>query len=138
MISSQELQTISRERIRDARVLFNNRAYDGSMYICGYAIELALKAVICKNLCLAGIPHTSEEFSNIAKLKTHNLEELLKQTPGSVSAKIKSNYLADWSTVLQWNPEMRYAPIRGRQMRSQAGGALQSAQRIVRYLWREI
>jgi HEPN domain-containing protein len=138
MISSRELQKISKERIRDAKILFSKGSYDGSMYICGYAIELALKAVICKNLSLSGIPHTSEEFSIIAKLKTHNLEDLLKQTPGVISANIKSNYLADWSIVLQWNPEMRYAPIRGEKMKDQSDGAIRSAQRIVRYLWKEI
>ncbi|MFA6392726.1 MAG: HEPN domain-containing protein [Candidatus Paceibacterota bacterium] len=138
MISSQELDKISRERIKDARVLFKNKSYDGSLYMCGYAIELALKAIICKNLCLSGIPHTSEEFSNIARIKTHNLEELLKQTPTQISTKIKSVYFADWSIILQWNPEMRYAPIKGKQLKNQANGAINSAQHIVKYLWKEI
>lgn len=138
MISTSELDKISRSRIKDARVLFRNGSYDGSLYVCGYSIELALKAVICKNLSLSGIPHTSEEFSNIARIKTHNLEELLKQVPTPISTKIKSTYLADWSIVLQWNPEMRYAPIKGRQMKNRASGAISSAQRIVRFLWKQI
>jgi len=137
MISSPELNKISRARIRDARLLLKNGSYDGSLYICGYAIEIALKAVICKNLALSGIPHTNEEFSNIARLKTHNLEELLKQVPTYIGNKVKSVYLADWSIVLQWNPEMRYAPIRGKQVKIQAEGAIRSAQRITRYLWRQ-
>ncbi len=138
MISSHELDKISRARIKDARILFENKAYDGALYICGYAIEVALKAIICKSLSLSGIPHTSEEFSNIARIKTHNLEELLKQVPSGVSGKIKSTYFGDWSIVLQWNPEMRYAPIRGNQMKSQAKGAISSAHKILRYLWKEI
>src|SRR3989344_1983318 len=133
MISSPELNKISRARIRDARLLLKNGSYDGSLYICGYAIEVALKAVICKNLCLSGIPHTSEEFSNIARIKTHNLEELLKQVPTPISTKIKSYYLADWSTILQWNTEMRYSPIKGKKLKKQANGAINSAQRVVRY-----
>ena len=138
MISSKELNKISKARIKDARILFKNKSYDGSLYICGYAIELALKAVICESLCLSGIPHTNEEFSNIARIKTHNLEELLRQVPARVSTKIKSNYFADWSTILQWNPEMRYSPVKGKKLKNQANEAINSAQRVVRYLWREI
>ena len=138
MISSQELNKISKARIRDAKILLRNKSYEGSLYVCGYAIELALKAVICSYLHLSGIPHTSEEFSNIAKIKTHNLEELLKLVPSHVSTKIKSTYLADWSVVLLWNPEMRYAPIKGVRMKGQADETIYSAQKIVKYLWKNI
>lgn len=138
MISFQELNKISRARIKDARILFKNGAYDGSLYISGYAIEIALKAIICKNLSLSGIPHTAEEFGRIARLRTHNLEDLLKQTPNNVSMKIKSSYLGEWSSVLKWNPDMRYAPIRGTKMKQEADGAIHSSQKILRFLWTQI
>ncbi len=138
MISTQELDKISRARIKDSKILLKNKSYEGSLYISGYAIEIALKAIICKNICLSGIPHTNEEFNAVARIKTHNLEELLKQVPPHIGNKIKSTYLADWSILLQWNPEMRYAPIKGKMMLSQASGAVKSAQRIARYLWKEI
>jgi HEPN domain-containing protein len=136
MISSQELNKISRERIKDAKILARNKAYDGALYISGYSIELALKAIVCKNLCLSGIPHTSDEFRRIADLKTHNLEALLKQTPNNVQTKIKSTYLGEWSTVLKWNPELRYAPIRGRLMKQEAEGAILSSEKILKFLWK--
>ena len=138
MISSKELDKISRARIKDAIILFKNKGYDGALYICGYSIEVALKAIICKNLRLNGIPHTTEEFNNIARIKTHNIEELLKMTPSNINGKIKGKYFADWSIVLLWNPEMRYAPIKGKQKKNQASGAISSAQKILRYLWKQL
>ena len=48
MISFQELKKISRTRMKDAQILFNNKSYDGALYLCGYTVEIALKAIVCK------------------------------------------------------------------------------------------
>ena len=48
MISRTELRRIARARLRDAEVLFGAGRYDGAIYVCGYAIELTLKARICR------------------------------------------------------------------------------------------
>jgi hypothetical protein len=34
----------------DAEVLLNAKRFDGSVYLCGYAIELGLKKRICETL----------------------------------------------------------------------------------------
>ena len=53
-----------------------NGRYDGSVYLCGYVIELLLKARICKTLNWDGFPSDSKEFQNLNNFKTHNLEIL--------------------------------------------------------------
>jgi HEPN domain-containing protein len=146
MISFQELKKISRTRIKDAKILLNNNSYDGSLYLCGYAVEIALKAIICKHLNIGGtdsvshIPSNKQEFKIIEQIKTHSLETLLDLTPTNISIEIKSNSrrFADWSTILKWNPEMRYAPIRGKQIKRESFEGIDSAQRILRYLWKQI
>lgn len=90
-------------------MLFNNGRFDGAGYICGYAVELALKARICDTLNWSGFPETRKEFENLQSFKTHNLDVLL-----SLSGReqmIKQTYLADWSIVGVWNPEARYHTI---------------------------
>lgn len=44
MITIAELETIAQARLLDAEALIIAERYDGAAYICGYAIELSLKA----------------------------------------------------------------------------------------------
>ena len=45
-----EIEKIVQARLKDAEVLFEASRFDGSVYLCGYAIELGLKARICRVL----------------------------------------------------------------------------------------
>jgi hypothetical protein len=49
-IPRADLKKIARARIMDAECLFSGGRYDGAVYLCGYAVELALKARICRTL----------------------------------------------------------------------------------------
>ena len=48
MIARSDLEAIARSRLREAKALFKSRHYDGAAYLCGYAIELALKVRVCR------------------------------------------------------------------------------------------
>ena len=50
MLTVAELRAVSAARLDDAQSLFNAERYDGVVYLCGYAVELALKARICETL----------------------------------------------------------------------------------------
>lgn len=106
MIDRKELRKISKARIRDAEALLSARRFDGSVYICGYAIELGLKARICRALKWQGFPFTGKEFNSYRDFKTHDLDVLLHLS--GAEEKIKTTLLADWSNVAKWNPEGRY------------------------------
>jgi hypothetical protein len=105
MLTREELRRIARTRFREAEILFRGRRYDGAVYLCGYAIELSLKARICRTLRWVGFPETRREFEDYASFKTHKLEVLLHLAGLD---NIKTRYLADWSIVVQWEPEARY------------------------------
>ncbi|MBI4489986.1 MAG: HEPN domain-containing protein [Deltaproteobacteria bacterium] len=109
MLSRRELKQIARARLKDAEVLFGARRYDGASYLCGYAVEIALKAKICETLKWKGFPSTNKEFENYHSFKTHSLDVLL--TLSGVEEKIKKRYLAEWSVVAEWDPEARYKPV---------------------------
>lgn len=106
MISAKDLRKLARARLQDAQVLFKARRFDGSYYIAGYAVELALKARICRTLKWAEFPLTSAEFEGLRSLKTHDLEVLRKLS--GIEAKIRATLAPEWSVVSNWNPEKRY------------------------------
>lgn len=109
MLDKTELKKIAQARVKDAEILFKSRRYDGATYLCGYAIETALKYRICQVLKWHGYPSTNKEFQSVKSFKTHNFDDLLHLS--GREEKIKKNYLADWSVVSTWEPEMRYKPI---------------------------
>ncbi len=109
MINRKELQKIARARLKDAEALFQNGRYDGSIYLCGYAAEVGLKNKICKTLGWAGFPSTGKEFQDLQSFKTHKLDILLSLS--GAEEKIKENFLAQWSAVANWYPEVRYKKI---------------------------
>ncbi len=82
------------------------KRYEGSIYLCGYGMELALKARICKTLAWSDFPETKTEFEQYKSFRTHDLEILLHLS--GRESKIKKTHLLDWSIVPNWDPEMRY------------------------------
>ena len=93
----------------DARVLLKNNRFDGAAYLCGYAIELALKLRVCQVRNWEGQPEDEREDPSYGILKTHNLDALLQLT--NAQREIKSRHFREWSVIRQWHPELRYRPI---------------------------
>ncbi len=49
-MKKKDLQKIAELRLKEAKILYDNKLYDGAVYLCGYVVEAALKARICKHL----------------------------------------------------------------------------------------
>ena len=95
------LRVNAQARLEDAQTLFDNKRYDGSAYLCGYAVEFALKARICETL------NTTIYPDKITGFKTHNLATLLFLT--GIESRIKQTAIAEWTFLEQnWQPEIRY------------------------------
>lgn len=109
MLATQDVRRIASARLCDAEVLLSAKRYDGAVYLCGYAVELALKARICKTLKWPGYPETNKEFEPLKSFKVHDLDVLLRLT-GRESV-VKASCFVEWSAVAAWNPEARYKPI---------------------------
>ena len=92
--------------------------------MAGYAVEIALKLRICRTLRWAGYPSTRAEFNSYQSFRTHDLDVLL--TLSGVEQKVKSRFLAEWSVVAQWDPEVRYKPI-GTATRADAAQLIRAA-----------
>lgn len=116
---------------KDAEVLSHAGRYDGAIYLCGYAVEMALKARICRTLGWLGYPATSGEFQYYRSFQTHNLDVLLHLT--GIEERMKRQWLAEWSAVATWDPEVRYKPI-GNATQQDAARMIDAAERLMRVL----
>lgn len=87
-------------------MLLRAKRFDGAWYLCGYAVELALKARICRTLKWADFPESSQDFNGLQSLKTHNLEILLRFS--RVENKVKTRRMAEWSKAVGWRPDRLY------------------------------
>jgi hypothetical protein len=119
MILHQTLKYLIANRLKDAGVLISRRRYPASVYIAGYAIEIALKYKICRSLQFwQGFPETKQEFSNylpvlkqhnagsliqLGNIRHHNLDKLLVYS--GVEYEIRKNFESEWEIVTQWSPE---------------------------------
>lgn len=114
MASAATLKLLALERLRDAECLIANGNIGGAYYIGGYAIELALKAVVCKKLDIEMfdkeiVPgHISKAFM------IHNLLDLvflagLKKDLEKACAE-DDTLLHSWSWVSKWSEQRRYDP----------------------------
>src|SRR5437588_10153167 len=108
MLTTAELNSIARARLKDAEALLLRKRYDGAAYLSGYAAEVALKARIAKTLKWSGFPSSRGEFEGLQSFRTHELPLLLRLS--GWEAKIKARFPAAWLFVSQWNPESRYLP----------------------------
>ncbi len=110
MISIANLRLIARVRLNEAQALYRNKRYDGAVYLCGYAVEVALKARICRTLKWAGFPESNREFAHYQSFKTHDLDVLL--TLSGIEARIRADYGSEWSNgTNNWTPEVCYRPV---------------------------
>lgn len=106
MILIEDLMAIAEARSEDVDVLLQHGRADVAEYLCGYIVELALKARICRTLNWAGFPETRKEFENYSSFRTHKLEVLLSMS--GQEQRIKAEHLNEWSAVEKWDPESRY------------------------------
>ena len=112
-------------------MLLKAKRFDGAFYLCGYAVELALKARMCRTLGWQGFPENARDFKEFRLLKTHDLEVLLRFS--GVEGRVKAKHFAEWSVVLDWNPEKRYQVI-GLLRPQQAADMLTCVQRLLEVL----
>jgi len=106
VISRTDLQKMAQAKLEDAEALLQAKRYDSAVYICGYAIELALKARICLVLNWNGYPSNNAEVQKYQSFKTHDLKVLLRLS--GTEAIMTNKYKSEWSAVSTWVPEFRY------------------------------
>ncbi len=115
-----DIEVLAYAKLQDAEVLLANERFDSAYYLAGYAVELLLKARVCKTL---GIPDFFD-FDNPTKTKlknesvitrpykVHDLEQLIILSgiyPEFRSELVINQPFKDsWWIVSEWNENSRY------------------------------
>jgi hypothetical protein len=105
----KDLQKLARIRLKEARVLLQNKCFDGAYYLCGYALECAIKACIAKKTKRGEFPNkqlANESFSHDLwkLLGVAGLRPLFEQDL-STTPDLKLN----WAVAKDWSEEARYS-----------------------------
>jgi HEPN domain-containing protein len=108
MPTREQLQILASLRLREAESLFGADLYDGCAYLCGYVVELALKARVCATL---GIVEYPERDRLRGAFLIHDFDDLklLAGMENEFTA-ARPALLANWSIASKWKPEQRYDP----------------------------
>lgn len=128
MIEVAELDNIAAARLEDAKTLLAAGRFDGATYLCGYAVEVSLKARICRVLNWADFPSTGGEFQAYRSFQTHELDVLLRLS--GQEPRIKQNHFALWNAVAVWKSESRYNVV-GSAQQGDATAMIQAAEQLL-------
>lgn len=106
-MTRKDLQQLSRLRLREADALYKAHLYDGCVYLAGYAVELALKARICRLLRVKEYPLSGDIGRSF---RVHSLEQLkvLAGLTTHIDVKRNKELFDNWSKAVEWDPEQRY------------------------------
>jgi HEPN domain-containing protein len=132
-VNRNDLQELSRTRIRESRLLLKAGQYGGAYYLAGYAAECALKA------CIARLTrrHDFPDKKTVDSSYTHNLEALVR-VAGLDLALIRmrsadARFDLNWSVVKDWSESSRYE-LTDRQSAESLVAALGGSHGVLRWL----
>lgn len=107
-LNKQSAQKLAIMRLEEARILFDKGYFSGAYYLAGYSIELAIKAVICKQFKSETIPNKKI----VQDIHQHDLSNLMNLSGLLVALEeAKKNNTAFsryWAIVIQWSEHSRY------------------------------
>ena len=107
-----DIQKMAYEKLEEAECLMGFGFFDGAYYLGGYAIELLLKAKVCKTLGIDDFFAFSRFKREFYKpYKVHDYEELMVLSglhSEFLMAQKDDVFKAHWSVVDIWNENARY------------------------------
>ena len=115
----KDFQRLAILRAREAVELASAGKHQGAYYLCGLAVECALKACIAKRTRRHDFP-TDARYA--AKVYTHNLEELLKlaglEEQLDEGMRNRHHLGINWGIAKSWSIDSRYetSGLNGRDM----------------------
>jgi hypothetical protein len=109
-VNRSDFQELSELHLQHAKALLDAQLYSGAYYMCGYVVECALKACICKRTNQFDF-HPSPEESRAAW--SHDFEKLIRAAGlGSefqAARAADDNLNVNWDYVgRSWSPDSRY------------------------------
>ena len=94
-----ELEKRARRWLDDSKVLHEAGRFESAVYLCGYAVEFALKSRIC------ALHEWTSYRDDLPGMRTHNLVNLFDFT--ALESRKRVIQFA-WDYISTWSPEIRY------------------------------
>lgn len=107
-MNRNDFKKLSRIRVVEAKTLLDVGQYSGAYYLCGYAIECAIKACIAKQTGKHDFPDKQKANDSWV----HDLYKLV--TVAGLQASLEqeiqgdAQFEANWKTVKGWSERSRY------------------------------
>jgi HEPN domain-containing protein len=103
-----DLQQMAEERVADAAALLDAQRYQAAYYLCGYAIECALKACIARKTREFDFPdrklaNDSHVHDLIKLLRVAGIHGILQEEEGR-----NRRFAKNWAIVKDWSEASRY------------------------------
>jgi AbiV family abortive infection protein len=116
LITGEQLKELAHQRLAEAQLLYENGFYQGAYYLGGYAVEFALKALICKRLGFEVFGSRQAGLTDVSKaLQVHHLPTLLAFAGLFPMLEEEKNnneaFFKAWSKVSEWSEQRRYSPL---------------------------
>lgn len=112
-MNRKQLQSLSKERVKDAKALLGRKRWAATYYLAGYAVECGLKACVLKFVEDTGLIFGQKGgLKRLEDCWTHDLEKLvgiadLKQKlQEAIQASAKFDEY--WAVVTGWSEVSRY------------------------------
>jgi HEPN domain-containing protein len=107
-----DIQALAKAKLAEADCLLRNGFFDAAFYIGGYAVELMLKARVCKTLGIDDFFQFKKGKPEIYRpYKVHDYEYLIILSGIYADfdrAQANVSFKTDWSIVSAWNENARY------------------------------
>lgn len=113
MKAQSDIENLALLKLQEAECLLKNKFFDGAYYLAGYAVELLLKAKICKTLDVPDFflfdklknqevykPYKSHDYEQLILLSGLNSKFMMK--------KEEAGFRYHWSLVSKWSEGSRY------------------------------
>jgi HEPN domain-containing protein len=107
ILTRDDLKKLARLRLKEAEQLYRRGLYDGCVYLCGYVIECALKARICRFLGLTTYP-TEGDHGRIFKTHNFGILKLLAGLEREITITKNKVLFENWPAATKWEPDQRY------------------------------
>jgi HEPN domain-containing protein len=113
-VDRKTFQKLAKERLGDAKALLGRKRWSGAYYLCGYAVECALKACLLRHLGESGAIFSDERryLKDLADCWTHDLSKLVRLA--GLEAKLGAARGANpklakfWGVTSGWSETSRY------------------------------
>jgi HEPN domain-containing protein len=107
-MNKSDLEALVDVRVKEAKLLLDNKCYEGAYYLLGYALECGIKACIAKQVREHDFP--DKQLANASY--THKLGDLLGvaglRQKLQEKEKTDEDFKLNWAVASRWSEDARY------------------------------